>query len=141
MIRRSFIAEVRHVWSSDEALDKDHPSFDWQAFVKTGDLAHVPAKENAQLAVFHLRPLSRQRFLRVWGSGAEPLQMRHDAVAFGLRRVTGFEVDGRAVELEFQSVDGEERVTPRVLDQLFDPMLFLELGERILELSRISPLR
>lgn len=137
LIRPSFTGTRNHVWSEDPAIDRDSPAFDWVEFLRTGDLAHVPTVEGGKLTVFKIRPLSRKQFTRVFNlNGLEQLV---EAVAYGLREVKDFILDGQAVELKHIKVDGEERVSNDSLDRVFEPLLFTELGTRIVELSRLDP--
>ena len=89
-----------------------------------------------------LGKLGRREFLRVYGGMASaPMEQMVEAVAYGLRSVTGFEVDGSEVSVERVSSDGCKRADAKTLDALFDPILFGELGSRILEVSQLDPTR
>lgn len=138
MITKSLIAKTKHVWSRDPALDTDHKDYDWAEFIKTGDMKYVPAKEGMTVAEFEIGPLTRMQFLRVWS--LSDLVQANEAVAYGLKGLTGYKVEGVDVELEFQNADDGKRLNKATLDRIFEPLLFMELGMRIIELSRLSPL-
>ncbi len=148
MIQRSLIGNVKHVWSDDPGLNKEHPEFDetWKKFRESvaGDVSVLApvTKEGAKLTVFELRPLSRQRFNAIMGRafrGMEDLTLEDLglAVAFSLRSVQDYEIDGSPVRVEHHRVNGEDCVKKEVLDKIYDHTLFVELGLRVLTLSRI----
>lgn len=140
MIRKSLLGIVKHVWRDDPALDKSDPDkFEaaWTAFLADGDAAKLPVKEGQKVAEFDLAPLSRRQFLRVYQGGGSPLEQMAEAVAYGLRALRGFEVDGHAPDLERVESDVGKRLSVKSLDAIFDPVLFAELGSRIVEISRI----
>jgi hypothetical protein len=135
--RTSFTSTRPHVWSIDPAIDKENPAYDWKEFLDKGDLKYLPAVEGGTLTVFNIKALSRRQFTRVFN--IEGLNQFSEAVAFGLKSVANFRVDGTEVDLRLVKVDGEERVSEDSLNKIFDPMLFAELGLRILEISRLHP--
>jgi hypothetical protein len=129
----------KHVWSEDPSLDKENSAFDWPEFLRTGDLKYCPAVEGGKLTVFEIRPLSRKQFSKVFNMPHGSLEQCNEAVAFGLRAVRDFQVDQQPVEIKHTKVDGEERCTESSLNAIFEPLLFVELGLRIMELSRLHP--
>lgn len=142
MILHSLIKSRQHVWSLDPGLDRsDLEAFGaaWKAFHDTGDVATLPIKDGATLAVFILAPLTRRQFTRVFGLAG--LEQVTDAVAYGLQSVSGFQIDGAPVQLERTDTETGRRLTSKSLDAIFDPVLFAELAGRIVEISRIDPTR
>lgn len=138
MIIRTFVGRNNYVWSKDPSLDRDNPAFNWPEFERTSSLEHAPAKEGCKLTVFEITPLSRKLFMRVFSMGASLDQM-NEAIAYGLKGLRDYQSEGRPVELKTTKADGEERLTAETLDRLFEPMLWVELGKRILELSQLHP--
>lgn len=142
MITKSMLGTIRHAWSEDPAIDKSDPdkfAMAWKEALRTGDIKCLPFREGDQPAVFELAPLTRKQFLRVFAQ--EGISQVCEAVAYGLRTVSGFIVDGRGVDLDRVDSDAGKRLSAASLDALFDPVLFMELGTRIIEVSRIDPLR
>lgn len=139
MIIRSFVHPSKHVWSEDPSLDKQSANYDWAEFLRTGDLKYAPAVEGGKLTVFSVKPLSRKQFTRVFSLPHGSLEQCSEAVAFGLKGIENYQVDGSPVEIKFSKVDGEERVHDEVLNRIFEPLLFIELGLRVMELSRLDP--
>jgi hypothetical protein len=141
LIVRSTLKSWNHVWSQDPALDRDADGFDekWQSFLKTGDVRGLPVREGEKLAVLEIEPLNRKDYMRVLGmSGIEQF---NEAVACGLRSVTNWEIDGVPLVLERKEDGNTKRLSVPSLDKIFDPYLFTELGLRILDVSRLDPLR
>lgn len=139
---RSFIRTVRFVSTLDPAIDREHPDIEsiLAEYRKTGDVSKLPLREGSTPSVFEIAPLSRKQLTRVLGiPGEKYIEQCSEAVACGLRAVTNFVVDGEPVTIETSTVSDEKRVKPAVLDRLFDPLLFAELGTRILELNRLNP--
>lgn len=138
MITRTLTGRKSHVWSQDPAIDRDHPSFSWDAFLKDGDLKHLPKVEGQEYTLFEIGPLTRRQMMRVMSlSGMEQV---NEAVAFGLKDVKNYVADGQSVSLEHQNQGDEKRLNQRSLDRIFDPLLFTELGMRIIMLSQLDPL-
>lgn len=138
MLQRSFIQSTKYISSLDPAIDRDHPDFNWEDYRRTGEAKHLPLREGAQATVFELAPLTRKQMARVLGF-ERVLDQCTEAVACGLRQVSNFIVDGQPLIVEHQGNDGERRVKSSVLDKLFDPVLFGELGTRIMEINRLVP--
>lgn len=139
---RSFIRTVRFVSTLDPAIDRDHPDLASlvEEYRKTGDVAKLPLREGATPTVFEIAPMSRKQLTRVLGIPSDKyIEQCSEAVAYGLRSVSNFIVDGEQVVIEHATVSDEKRVKPAVLDRIFDPLLFAELGARILELNRLNP--
>lgn len=142
MIVRSTIKARNHVWSQDPGLDRsDEDSFDekWKQFLKDGDVRGLPTKDGAKLTVFELEPLDRKSFMRTLALSG--LEQFNEAVACGLRSVSNFEIDGVPLALERREENGSKRLAQSTLDKIFDPMLFMELGLRLIDLSRLDPTR
>jgi hypothetical protein len=143
MISRSLLATFRHVWDQDPALDRESPNFSFEAFVRTGDLSHVPAKEGQKLTIFELAPLSRRQFQEViqLRTQERPIDAAMLAVAYGLRGVVNFyDASGQELQVHFLTDgDGTKRVSPATLDQLYDVALLGQLGTRIINESTLRP--
>lgn len=142
MLIRSTLKSVRHVWSQDPALDRSSLSEEtfekaWKQFLKTGDPSNLPVREGTKLAIFEFEPLSRKDYIRALNLAG--LEQWNEAVACGLRSVQNFEIDGVPVQLERTEQGGSKRLSGDSLDKIFDPMLFMELGLRILDASRLHP--
>ena len=140
MILHSLIRSVKHVWSMDPALDRsDLESFSaaWESFLKDGDLAKLPIKEGETPTVFTLEPLTRSEFVKIYGGG--DIERVIEAVAYGLQSVENLMVNGEKFQIERIESGGSKRVKGSCLDAFFDPVLFAELGTRIVEISRLHP--
>lgn len=141
-INRSLVGAVRHVYSRDPALDKDHKDYSPALFRDTGDLKHMPPKEGQRVAVFELKPLPRRRLNRITSAkpadGDFTAEQYNEAVAYGLKAVRDFEVDGAPVELHFDGDGADQRLREKSLDAIYKLTLFIELGSRILEISDLS---
>ncbi|HYE58141.1 MAG TPA: hypothetical protein VD948_06530 [Rhodothermales bacterium] len=126
------------LYSEDPALDKDHPDFNWDLWLKTGDLKHAPTKQGMEPNRYWVRKLRMHRFEQVLDTpGARQVR---EAVAWGLTAVEGHTFNGEPVVLKFKKIsDAEQRLTDESLEQLYSPELFGELGARIVELSRLHP--
>lgn len=147
-LSRSLTGTVPHVFSSDPALDAEakdaqgNALLDLDAFKKTGDLKHVPAKDGEKLTVFYLKPLSMKRLQKITSmkllDGNFTTEQLGEAVAYGLKRVENLEVNGKSVELKMEGGGSEERVSQKSLEAIFKQTLFIELGSRVLEISDLS---
>lgn len=139
MITRSLTSSVKHVWSKDGALDRASPAFDLAAYHRDGDMAHLPCLPGCAPTVFTLARLPRRTF--VYCADLDGFRRVCEAVAYGVREVAGFVVDGQELSLAHQKSDLGQRLTEASMDALFDPDLFGELAGRVLELSQIDPTR
>lgn len=144
MITRSLLAPFVHVWSQDDGIDRDHPSYSWDEFINTGDLAHLPVVEGGSLTVFHLAPLTRLQLQ----SCVQLVQQERlaeaatEATAFALKGVDNFQLgDGTMLEVKHQVQNGEKRATRATMDALHDLGLIIELGLRVIERSKLRPTR
>lgn len=145
MISLPLRSPVLHVWSRDKAIDRSDPvkaAAAMQRFQDTdqlGELAGV-IRPGMEPAIFEVAPMSRR--VQVYCAGLQnATQAVVEAVAFSLRSVRGITgPDGRPFSLEH--VDAPplgRRVTEECIDRLFDLALFLELGNRAMEISRLDP--
>lgn len=144
MISKSLIGVRKHVWSMDSALDKSDPdqfAAAWTAFLEGGEMAVLPLVEGCKPAEFDIAGLTRRQFLHVYNGSGGALENMAEAVAYGVRGVRGFQIDGKPIDFERVKSDSGQRLSVATLDALFDPLLFAELGSRILEISRIDPTR
>lgn len=143
MIQRSLIADFRHVWSEDPALDKANPHFSHEEFMRTGDMKFVPAKEGEHLTIFGLAALSRKQFQRVKAINAmgDTVTSAVLALAYGLRSVQNFHLpDGSELVVNRQlDSEGEMRASEATLDALYDMALIAQLGTRIIRESTLRP--
>lgn len=139
MIIRSTTKPFKHVWSLDPALDRENEKFEehWRKFLKSGDVASLPLRDGQRPTVFTLIPLNRGLFLRL--EKLDGLTSHHEIVAYALKAVDGFEVDGIPVKLDEKDAGGFKRLTDECLDKLYDPNLFAALSVRVLEVSRLDP--
>ena len=139
MIRHSLIRSSKFVWDQDPGLDKPALEFQeaWKRCLETSDVSLlVPVtREGQKLTVFDLEPLTRKEFMRVFA--LEGLERICEAVAYGVKGVANFEIDGSDVRLERDR--DSKRLTAKSLDLIYDPILFATLGSRVMEISQIDP--
>jgi hypothetical protein len=144
MITRSLLAPVEHVWSQDPALDATDTQRLDDALAearKTGSITGLPLREGERPSVFVLRRLSRAAWLRI-GRMPSGFEQDSETVALGLVDLRDYTVDRVPVRVELaDGGDGLKRVKNDTLDAIYDPFLFRELAERVLEVSRLDPLR
>ena len=140
MIGSRSTEKVVHIYSQDPALDRDAESFAdaWAEFLKTGDKSKLPIRDGHTPTLWHIQRLKRKRFL--WVLDQPDSHRASEAIAFGLKQVDGFTVDGVPFALGFKKFsDSEDRLSEDTLEILFDPTFFGELGVRILGLSKLPP--
>jgi hypothetical protein len=147
MITRSFTGPLPFVWSEDPALDpvclveretqpgKDKEPSDYAAFLKTNDVTALSVRDGLKLTVFEIKPLTKKQKLQVYAK-ASTLEQMDEAIAWGLRAVRGNEAFGFPFEVKH---DKQDRVEADVLENLNDEILWLEMGARIMEISRLFP--
>lgn len=138
MLSRSFISSIKHISLLDPAINREHEDYKPELYRDTGDQKHIPLHDGATPSVFELSPLTRKQLQAVMDV-ANSLEQVSEAVAYGLKSVTNFSYDGEPIKVEHVTVNGNRRVKSDVLDKLFDPTLFAELGSRILGLNRLDP--
>jgi hypothetical protein len=142
IINRSLTGTVPYIYSEDPAIDKKHLAFSKELYRETRDSKHVPVRDGERPTVFHLKSLSMRRLQRIMSmrnlDGTISPEQYGEAVAFGLKKVDDFEVDGKPFELKLESIGSEERVKNKSLEAIFKQDLFIELGARILELSDLN---
>lgn len=144
-ISRSLSAPLKFVWLSDPALDHKHQDFveKWRAFLDDGgDVESLPVKEGLKPAVFDVMPLSRQGWLTMQAAGVG-LEMALEAVRYGLKQIHNVQVDGVDFkinpETDYERDGNEKRLKSDVLDRLWDPGLFADLGTFIMQKSKLPP--
>lgn len=137
---RSLTEEFDYIAVSDPALDGDEPEkrARHKEYRETYDRSVLVFKEGATPAVWRLTPLSRTQFLHCFRQ-VNDLDKYMEAVAFGLRSVSGFLYDGKPVAWKPVKSDLGERVASVALDKIFDPLLVTELGDQILAASSLRP--
>src|SRR5688572_3826145 len=112
---RSLIAGTSYILSDDPALDPDASKHD--QFMKDFDAdKHLVLKEGCTPARWRLASLSRAQFLRVW-SQSSPAERCYEAIAYGLREVSDFSVDGQPLRIETRKADLGRRLTDDCLDK------------------------
>ena len=141
MIERKLTDTTQYVWTMDPALDHDAKDIleRFESYYRSGDASKLPVRDGSRLCVFTLARLTRPQHLRIMRADKDrELEMCSEAVAYALRAVDGFQVDGAPLALKRQSSDVGERLTAETLDALWDPELFREMGETIIRRSRID---
>ncbi len=132
-------ASGTHILSFDTALDQGHKDFAklYAAALKTWDWSKVPIREGHTATVWTLKKLPRNVFNRI--SRLNGPEMVVEAVAWSLQSVTGLELNDAPFVVKHEQIDGSERLTRETLDALYDLTLMGELGERVLEVSKLHP--
>jgi hypothetical protein len=139
MLTRSLVTSRNHVYSEDEAIDTDSTEFDYDKFLKTGDLKYVPAKPGAKLTVFTLRPITEDQFVRLVDM-REPMRQAVEAVSVGLVKVADMVVNGQEVQLRTTKQGTEERLHKDSISTLLKfPAVMRELATIIMTLGRLDP--
>lgn len=142
MINRPLRSPVLHVWSKDAAIDRSDPikaGAAYNKFHETGKLEDLTLIPGARPTVFELAPLTRKQLIAC-GAAPNPAMSDVEAVAWSLRSVRDFTVQGRALLVEHTDIPGiGKRVNEDVLDHLYDIGLFTELATRVERISRLDP--
>jgi hypothetical protein len=139
---RSLFAPFQHIWSQDPALDRGHAAFDFEQYMDTGDVQHLPLLPGASPAVFTCKALSRTQMQRVRDKGmtgnlSEGLT---EAVAFGVKGWTDFAgASGTHPAPKFKQTPHGEVLATESLDEIYDLNLIAELGSRIMGASTLTP--
>lgn len=128
---------LKHIYSEDPAIDKQHPDYSWDKYVRTGDRKYVPVKDGFVPTVFELRPLTRRQYQAVMRCDATALGM--EAVAYGLVSVENLSRGDHPVVLKSKPTDLGDRLTDESLDNLFAFDVIGELGLIIISLSAVRP--
>lgn len=117
MIKLRSLAPRPYVMADDPSIDQNSKALDWDAFVKTGDLAHVPVIEGGRLTVFQVRGLNRRQWQSVLA--APKSDQGFIALRFGLVSVSCLEnEDGSPVTITLEPSDLGERLTQDSFDRL-----------------------
>ncbi len=142
-LTRPLTGNIEHVWSGDASLDREHPSFDYDKFVDTGDMAHIPLKDGMQPAFFSLGRLP----LRAYEQCVEMLREGRNfaamilALEYGLKGMRNVQVNGESYQLRFAKGQLGERISDDAREILIRSMALCgELGGRIIKVSQIDPL-
>lgn len=141
MRTRSLLLPVEYRWSNDPAVDKSHPDYSDDQYLKDFDPKHRPAKEGMTPAVFRVKPLARkvmQRVLRL-----DKSDQLFECAIYSLVGVSGWEHNGVPVVLDashMQEADGVTRLKESWVDLHFDAALFMELGGAAFAASGLRPL-
>lgn len=135
MITISALQACPWVWDGDPALDKSSPSYNREAFDRTGDLAHLPCKDGMSATVFRIKRLTRKQFFRVIGLKVH--DQVPEAVAYGLQSIDQpgpFEVTHAKTEIG-------DRLSEQSLDALYDlgPAVMIAMGNFIIGMGRPDP--
>lgn len=140
-INRSLTATGRYISIMDQAIDREAPGFDFMKFAETEDQQYIPLKGSEVPTVFHYKTLSMRRMQRIMSMRSDEVgspEQSFEALAYGLKKVEGMEVDGKPLELKFETVGGEERVADKSLQAMYKFTLFRELGQHIIKRSDLS---
>lgn len=142
-ISRSLTGTIQYVYSGDPAIDTDSKAYNPEEYQKTLDRKHLPLKSDSDKhSIFHLRSVGMKRMQRITSmrneSGGFSTEQLGEAVAYGLKKVDDFEVEGKPFELKLETINGEERVKNESLEKMFKLLLFMELGNKILDTSDLS---
>ena len=125
-----------YVLESDDALDREHPDFNFAKYSETLDVKHIPLKPGGVPTEWKIRPLKRREYENVMALRDNECALIWEAVAYALVGVKNF---GRPVEIERKRIGGLDRVTEDSLDAVYKPGVFTELGARVLMISRLDP--
>ncbi len=137
---RSLTEDFDYIALSDPALDgTDLEKLGrHREYRESLDRSVLVFKEGCAPATWRLGPLSRSQFLHCFRQ-LNDLDKYMEAVAFGLRSVSGFTYAGMPVTWKPVKNDLGERVSSAALDKIFDPLLITELGDQILAASSLRP--
>jgi len=127
---------IEYIADNDPAIDKDSPAFNREAFERTGDRVHLPAKSGAVPRVFKLRRLTRKQFFRVMGLGMNDQFV--ESCAYG---IVGIDPAGD-FSPEFKSSDIGQRMTDASIDKLYDlvgPLAIVAVGTAIFTMAKPDP--
>lgn len=131
MIQFRTTERFEFIHSKDSAIDKEHPSFNWERFMETADKACLPLKSGIEPTVFEVKRLTRDQYLKILEG---PKERALEAVAVGLKSVRNATTeDGAEVKLTFSG----ERLDDRTLNLIFACRLMGELGSFIMGLSEV----
>lgn len=146
MLQKRLDAQIEYISSLDGAIDREAPGFDWDKYTATLDAKHLPIKAGSTPTVFVLQGLSRDVLgvvVKGFDSSAqwERIEAFDAAVKYGLKRVRNFKnAKGDDVELKFEQSSLGEGLDKASINAIYDPQLFIELGSKIYEASRVHPL-
>lgn len=140
MITVPLVAPRSIVLEADEALDREHPDFDWESYEKTGDLKHCPCKPGGQLTTFQIEPLSVRGWERAISFREQPTSMALEAFALGLISTTNYRVGNPPVEAQWKRHKVGEiwRLTEHCMKANFHPRIYNQVGSRVLEISNLD---
>ncbi len=136
-LSRSLIANVPYVLSTDPAIDESKSKVD--KYRATLDESYLAFLEGSTPARWHLHSLSKAQLLEVW-SQTSHIKRCYEALAYGLRSVEGFAVDGQPFRLDTTKSDLGRRLTDECMDVLVrDVTILLEVGNAAIEVSSLRP--
>ena len=147
MKTRSLTQPVEYVWSKDPALDLPEDPDARAALARKYmeslfDEQHRPVRAGETPARFRLGPLPYSVYRRVQKMD-DPADRVVEAALHSLQGVRDWEHNGAQVVIgpdDFTKV-GDRRLTDDWVGRHYDPMLFMELGLAILEVSGLLPTR
>lgn len=145
MIQKKLLRKFQVVWDQDPAFDRQADGWDaaWKKYVESRDPSGLPVKDGLKPCIFHCKPLTMNGYGRLL---SEPTKLGQcvEAVRYGLDKVDGFEVDGLPMAFDttsFEQDGKDKRLKSDVLEQLFDPLIFLSVGSAIIDESQLDPTR
>jgi hypothetical protein len=142
-LKKPLTVAIGHVFSKDKAIDTSSPLYNFEKFVETGDLAHLPKKDGQEYTVFMLRPLPVKALKACYRLSTEHgLEALETAVRYSLQDIKNATwADDERIEVKRQSGQYGECVADATMEIFVrcDDLL-LELGRRALDISKISPL-
>ena len=137
MFTKPQFKRYEHVYSGDRALNTEHPDFNHEAWVDTGDEKYIPAREGAKPARFIFRRLKAAERDALSAVAAENrFKAGSLLVAVALQDIVPFRVGGEECKLrreyldkyEISVVHPEDMETIRSLD---NEALAIELAQRV----------
>lgn len=141
MKTKSLLQPIEYIWSGDPAVDKTHPAYSQEEYLKDFDPKFRPVREGATPAVFKLAPLPRRVMLRILK--LDKMEQLFECTVHSLCGVTGWEHNGREVIItkdDFVEEGKLRRLSESWVDQHFDVELFAELGGAAFAASGLRPL-
>jgi hypothetical protein len=136
MLTRSLVTSRVHVYSEDPALDTDAPGFDYDKFMKTGDLSLIPTKPGEKVTVFELRALNQEEFGRLVDLPTGSWTQARETLALALTGVRDLVIDGQVVVLK-HAKGRLQRESLEILGRI--PAATRELAQVALALGRLDP--
>jgi|SRR3990167_4022997 len=139
-IKRSLTDTVSHVSMFDPAIDIESKSCRYTEYMRSGDEKHLVIRDGQVPARFKLAHVNSRQYRRAYAATTD--KDRHFAlVAFALVAVDGMLIEGKAISVQRRVVDGLDICDADILEQIYDPDLFVELAGRVEMMRRLDPCR